>query len=306
MTELGIPVGIIGLGSIAPYFLRAIETSDTWHLAAVCDVAPSKLEAFDGTAVGVFQDSRDLLRSGSVEAVVITLPNYLHGPTARDAILQRVHVCCEKPLTVDAAEARELAVMARAAGVALFTASHRRHNMHFDDLDELLPDRSQITHISCNYLEDIHQHVGTDNWYSDLAKSGGGCVIDNGPNALDMVRTVAGDLTVVDCTLEDIREGVEFGANLSLLSTMGVPVQVRLDWAYPGQRKDLQVRLKDGSLVEVDMLRGFEGLKDSLDHEYRRIMSVFADLVAVRGDGSAAGVAVVELIEEAYRLGWGL
>lgn len=306
MTNAPYRVGLVGLGTIAPYFLDAIAgAGDSWQLTAVCDVAPEKLAGYRGTDVACFTSIDELLASGLVDAVVVTLPNHLHASAIRSAIKYGVHVCCEKPLTIDAAEARELAASAVSSGVAVFTASHRRHNHHVQQLAANFPDRSQVARVTSRYFENIEEHVGGDDWYLDLARCGGGCVIDNGPNAIDAVRVVLGELSVVDCTLGDLRAGVEFSAEIDLVATDGTPVTVLLDWAYPdGQVKDLTVELTDGQILSVDMLAGYDGLKGSLEHEYAGIMANFADLLT--GPAEVAirdGVAVVELIAAAYRAG---
>lgn len=303
MSDGALRVGVIGLGVIAPYFLEAIETDPRWTLTAVCDLDAAKTAPFVRSGVRSFVDVAELFSTGLVEAVIITLPNHLHAPMISLAIANGVHVCCEKPLTVGSSEAHNLAKLASEAGVVLLTASHRRHNRCVRELARTL-DRADVMQVVARYYENIEEHVGDNDWHLDRDRSGGGCVIDNGPNAIDAVRAVLGDLELTRAVLDDMRRGVEFRAELSLRTPDGIPVTVMLDWAYQGQIKDVTVELRDGSVVVGDMLAGFEGLKGSLAHEYAGIMDAFADLIATPAAAAAAdGVAVVELIERAYALG---
>lgn len=305
MSETPLRVGVLGLGVIAPFFLEAIAADDRWTLAAVCDRDPDRTAPLHARGVRCFADAEQMFASGAVDAVVITLPNDLHAPMIARAVAHGVHVCCEKPLTVRAGEANRLAGLAAASGVALFTASHRRHNQHVIRLAETLR-REDVASVVARYFENIEEHVGDDEWYLDPERCGGGCVIDNGPNALDAVRTVLGDLELTGAVLGDMRRGIEFCAELSLRTPDGIPVTVQLDWAYPGQVKDVVVRLRDGRELAADMLEGFTGLKGSLAHEYAGIMDGFAAAVAdarTGRDAAADGVAVVELIERAYAVG---
>lgn len=298
-------LGIIGLGVIAPYFLRGVAASPHWRLTAVCDRVQARLSPWTGREVAVFRNAHELIGSGLVDAVVVTLPNDAHGPVVRAALDAGQHVCCEKPLTIRASEARELAALARSLGLVLFTASHRRHNVHLGRLARELPATDLIARVESRYLERIEEHAGCDDWYLDPGRCGGGCLIDNGPNAIDVARVLLGDLSAVGCTLRDLRGGVEFGARVDLAAGP-VPVTVLLDWAYPhGQVKDVTVHLTDGRRLRADLLAGFPGLKGSLDHEYRAVLARFHELVVRREHGSDDGVAVVELIEQAYQLGRG-
>ncbi|MFI0980757.1 Gfo/Idh/MocA family protein [Streptomyces sp. NPDC021093] len=296
-------LGVIGLGSIAPFFLEAVAADAAWDLTAVCDLDRDKLAAFAERGVGVHTSYEELLDSGTVDAVVITLPNDLHAPVIEAALERRVHVCCEKPLTVALADARRLQQVSRRTGAALFTAFHRRYNRHVRDLREQLPSASHIASVRLRYHEKIEEHMGSDQWYLDVARCGGGSVIDNGPNALDTARFLLGDLVLEDATIGNLRSGVEYWGDLRLRAVDGgVPVTVELDWALPeGETKDVTVRLKDGGVLSADMLAGYTAFKSSLSHEYRGILREFRSSVARGGAHGDDGSAIVALVEEAYR-----
>ncbi|MEU1466653.1 Gfo/Idh/MocA family oxidoreductase [Streptomyces sp. NPDC005761] len=296
-------IGVIGVGVIAPFFLQAIEDDPELRLTAVCDLDRGKLTGFPPGTV-MFTDHRDLLASGLVDGVVVTLPNHAHAPVVADALRAGVHVCCEKPLTVHAADAHRLIRLADEHDTTLFTAFHRRYNTHVQDLADRLPEPALISHVTSRYQEKIEEHTGADRWYQDLDRCGGGCIIDNGPNALDALETVLGPLTLTDATIGEVRAGVEFCAELSLATAEGIPVHVDLDWALEtGERKDITVHLKDGRELHADMLDGFEAFKSSLDHEYAGIMADFHRVVRDGRTGPDRGPHIVDLVEEAYGIG---
>lgn len=115
-------IGIIGLGTIARYYLAAIERMPGWELGAVCDLRPEAL-APHADRVPCYADHLDLLREAALDAVVVTAPNDAHAALCRDALLAGLPVCVEKPLGLSAAEGRSLAEL---GGPVLFTAFHRR------------------------------------------------------------------------------------------------------------------------------------------------------------------------------------
>jgi predicted dehydrogenase len=293
-------VGVIGLGAIAPYFLRALDADQELTLAAVCDLDESKMDDF--TEIARFTDYIELLDHSGVEAVVVTLPNDLHAPAVVAALDRGIHVCCEKPLAVSSADAMEMARRARAGGATLFTAFHRRYNTNLLDLLAQLPDRRDIAAVRARYHENIGEHTGGDAWYLDVSRCGGGCLIDNGPNALDSVRHLVGPLRVVDATIGDVRGGCEFVAEVRLETPDAIPVTVELDWALPtGEVKDVVVELRDGTTRSADMLAGYGEFKSSLAHEYVGILAEFRAAIS-DPDWVDPGPEIVGVVEEAYRL----
>jgi L-arabinose 1-dehydrogenase len=301
-----VKVAVVGLGTIAPYFISAVDRDPSWKLTGVCDRVAAKLRPYRAAGVTAFTDVAELLDAAVAEALVVTLPNRLHFPVVADALRHGLHVCCEKPLTIDPAEATELAGLARERGRVLMTAFHRRYNRNVRALAASLPPATEIAEVTCRYAENIHDHLGGDGWYLDPAQCGGGCLIDNGPNAIDVVRLLLGELTVVDARVEDLRDGLEFRAEVALRAASGVPARVELDWGWPdGERKDVTVRLRDGSLRHADMLAGYEGFKASLDHEYVGVLAAFGTAVATGEPPPEDGTAVTRLVHEAYEMARG-
>ncbi|MGH3250957.1 MAG: Gfo/Idh/MocA family protein, partial [Trebonia sp.] len=280
---------------IAPYFLDGIKRNPECVLTAVCDRESGRLSGHD--VVG-YLDYRNLLREEEVDLVLITLPNYLHEAAIEACLASGAHVCCEKPLTLSYSSAQRLQAMAAERDLTLVVASHRRHNDHLARLaSQVSPAR--VAHVLVRYYEAIQEHSGDEGWYQDPARSGGGCLIDNGPNALDMARVVAGDMRVKAARLDEVRAGVEYRAQILLLAEAGASVTVDLRWDYPGQLKDITVFRDDGSTVSADLLAGYVGLKGSLAHEYDGII---AHVVAcVRGAETPDDVtALAGLVEAAY------
>ncbi|WP_410673674.1 Gfo/Idh/MocA family protein [Amycolatopsis sp. cmx-4-68] len=290
-----IRLGVAGLGVIARFYLAAIDRLDGFALAAVCD---PRLEARTGHAVPAFPGHRAMLAAGLVDAVVVTAPNDAHAAICRDVVEAGLPVCVEKPLDTDLARGRELVAAARAQDVALFTAFHRRYN---DNVLALLAevDGRPLESVTVRYFERIEEHVGTDRWYLDPARSGGGCVADNGPNALDVARLFAGPLRLGEAHVRRDAAGIDRHAVLTAGGT--APVRVELDWSYPGEVKDVTARLADGHELRADMLAGHDGFKGSLWHEYEGVLRDFAHAVAAGGRWADGGLAALALVDEAYR-----
>ncbi|MEU5362356.1 Gfo/Idh/MocA family oxidoreductase [Streptomyces sp. NPDC005925] len=294
-------LGVIGLGAISPYYLAAVERLPRWELSAVCDTRLPALQRYEGRAAR-FRDHRALLERARPDAVVVAVPNHAHLPVCRDALAAGVAVCVEKPLALTAAEGRLLVDEARRHDVPLMTAFHRRYNMAVRALALRTAGR-EIRTVRVRYLERIEEHLGGEDWYLDPARCGGGCVADNGPNALDLVRLLLGDVTVTDCATHIDDTGLDRRAAIRLHSLTGATATVDLDWSYPGERKDVEVELADGKVLRADMLAGHFGFKASLWHEYEAVLREFAAVVGrcvPAGPGAHGGLAAAELVEAAY------
>lgn len=290
--------GIVGLGVISKFYVAAFDQLPDLELAAVCDLRPEALAPFEGKA-GIYQSYKEMLEHACIDAVVVNVPNDVHFPVCRDIIESGLPVCVEKPLALTTAEGRELAGLAAGHCVPLFTSFHRRYNNNVLDLLDSVGGQP-IRSLTVRYLEKIEEHAGSDQWYLDPARCGGGCVADNGPNAFDLVRLFVGDVSLVDAKVIRDKDGVDRNALISLRAG-DTDVRVELDWSYPGEVKDVTVELADGTTRTADMLGGYSEFKESLWHEYIGVLADFSDALASGKDVSAGGLAALELVEAVYR-----
>lgn len=118
-------LAIIGCGGITlqnhlPGFALCPDT----RVVALCDADPAALErARQQTGVAVTSTRfEEIVTRDDVDAVVIATPNFTHAPIAHAAIAAGKHVLCEKPIAMNAAEARGMAEAADRASVRHMTA----------------------------------------------------------------------------------------------------------------------------------------------------------------------------------------
>ena len=116
--------GILATGHIAGAFSRGVIASQTGQLVAVGSRAQASADRFAGEfgiprAHGSYES---LLADDGVQAVYIATPHPLHADWAIRAARAGKHVLCEKPLTVNCADARRVMEAARAQRVLLMEA----------------------------------------------------------------------------------------------------------------------------------------------------------------------------------------
>ena len=105
-------VGVIGLGFIGPVHIEALRRLGNVQVVAVSDVVGAGEKAEELNIDHAYEDWRDLLNHEGLDCVHICTPNNTHYPIAKAAIERELHVLCEKPLAMTAAEAAELVALA--------------------------------------------------------------------------------------------------------------------------------------------------------------------------------------------------
>ncbi|MGE5569495.1 MAG: Gfo/Idh/MocA family protein [Rhodospirillales bacterium] len=111
-----IRVAIIGMGGMGTVHLRAFmeqsEVEKDIEVVAVCDVYEKRRERARDIArlsdKDVYQDYRDLLARGDIDAVLIATPDHWHGRMALDALVAGKDVYLEKPMTHTIEEAKAI------------------------------------------------------------------------------------------------------------------------------------------------------------------------------------------------------
>jgi predicted dehydrogenase len=109
-------LGLVGLGNIgrhhAGYLLEG--KVPRCELRAVCSTSPEKLAPYREKGLAVFSDALELIRSGSVDAVLIATPHYQHTSLGIAALEAGLHVMVEKPISAHKADAERLLTCAAA------------------------------------------------------------------------------------------------------------------------------------------------------------------------------------------------
>lgn len=140
-------------------------------------------------------------RDDSIEAVAILTPNHLHAPAARAFMERGIHILCEKPMTANLAEAKELVALAEARDVAFIVAHsytgfamvrRAREIARSGALGEIRAVRSTYLQGWMGPLEAAGA-TPPSNWHFDPARSGiAGTLSDIGSHAFFMGVYVTG------------------------------------------------------------------------------------------------------------------
>ncbi len=203
-------IGLIGFGSMGKTHAYAVRNLACFfepdgidaEIAAVCTAHPETAAA--AAARYGFEravtDEDTLIEAPDLDIIDICTPNTLHYRTARKAILAGKHIYCEKPLSVTAAEADELAALAAERGVTAQVVFNYRFMGGVQRARELIDSGriGRIVSFRCAYLHasctDPAKPAG---WKQSKSICGGGVLFDLGSHVIDLIRYLCGDFAEI-------------------------------------------------------------------------------------------------------------
>lgn len=120
--------GIVGPGNIARKFATACKNVSACELYGVAARSYEKARAFAEVygIPAVFGSYEEMAASPLIDCVYVATPHPYHKPCAEIFLRAGKHVLSEKPLCVNAAEARALAALAKECGCFLMEAMWTR------------------------------------------------------------------------------------------------------------------------------------------------------------------------------------
>jgi len=168
------------------------------RLTAVSDISEkSLLTAKKAGVKHAFRDYNDLLKDPKIDAVIISLPTFLHAEVAIKAAEHGKHILVEKPLARNVREAERVVSAANLKGVKLMVGYTARFNPLFQKLKN---------EIKLGTLGDVQiataNHIGTGpffhrseksipkpvpSWWFDMELTGGGALLDLGSHLINLL-----------------------------------------------------------------------------------------------------------------------
>jgi predicted dehydrogenase len=201
MADIGI--GMLGQGFMGRAHARALRTltqvSDppvSPRLVALAGRDTEALEVarrrfgFERTTT----DWRDMVADPHIGLLENLGPNRLHAEPVLAAVDAGMHVLCEKPLGMDAAESHAMWAAAHAAGVVHMCAFNYRFVPAVRRARELMEAGAlgEIRHVRARYLQ-AWGDTTDDLWRFDAAQAGSGALGDLGAHIIDLARYLVGE-----------------------------------------------------------------------------------------------------------------
>jgi predicted dehydrogenase len=214
--------------------IPAIQQVEQAALAAVAsrDLDKARQLAAQFGAPAAYGSYQALLDDPQVEVVYIPLPNHLHAEWSIRALRANKHVLCEKPLTMDAAEARRVQAARDETGLYCLEAFAYRFNPVVAKAFEIA--RSGVLgeprhiHTAMSFLMDP---IDPDNLRMK-PEMGGGALYDVGCYAINAQRMLAGREPLTAWATMEWSE--PYGVDMSGTATLdfGSGLRGTVHWGY--------------------------------------------------------------------------
>jgi predicted dehydrogenase len=145
-------------------------------------------------------DWKDVLRHPDVEVVSVTAPNHLHREIALAAAEHRKHFWIEKPVGIDAEDARAVAEAVERVGVRTAVGFNYRHVPGVRHARELIAAGrlGQVTHVRGVFLNDYAADPQVArSWRFRRDRAGSGALGDLMSHVVDLLQHLVGPVTEV-------------------------------------------------------------------------------------------------------------
>lgn len=199
-------IGLIGLGEMGKIHLLNLRHMKAAEVIAVADVSEKAL--LKAKEIGVKHTSKDyadLLKNPEVDAVVISLPTFLHAEAAINAAEKGKSLLVEKPIAGNVSDAERVLSCARANGVKLMVGYPLRFSIPFTMLKDKIEQGvlgdvqlATMVHVGSgpffSRAETAHTPKPVPSWWFDKKCTGGGALMDLGVHGINLLKWYFGDV----------------------------------------------------------------------------------------------------------------
>jgi len=194
-------VGVVGVGTIGVNHLETYLKCRRARVVAIADIKADLVKSV-ASKYGVkrfFTDYRNLLALKDVDAVSVCTPPFAHAPVTCDAAAAGKHVLCEKPMAMNAEEAKRMVDACKGAGVKLGVCHARPR---FNPAAEMARKYVSSGKLGTVYYARVSRFrrrgrpgldiLESSKWFLDSSKAGGGALADIGCYDLDLILYLLG------------------------------------------------------------------------------------------------------------------
>ncbi len=258
-----VKIGVIGCGSIAQHrHLPEYKMNEQVELVAVCDINTERANSVaQQYGVKAYTNYEELLASGTVEAVSVCTPNYLHAPISVAALNSGVHVLCEKPMATSEEEAKAMIEAAKTNGKKLMIGHNQRFVASHQKARELI-EKGEIGKIYSFRTAFGHGGPegwsvdGKDSWFFKKDEAFIGAMGDLGVHKTDMLRYILNEEIVevgafVPSNAKDFAN-VDDNAVCVLKTESGIIGTLAASWAYNGKEDNSTIVYGEKGILRLE------------------------------------------------------
>ena len=238
-------IGIIGMGRMGLTHFSIINTHPAVEMTAIADTSGLMLDMIKKylPKVQMFNDYKELLRSGLVDAVIVCTPSAMHYDVCKLACEQGINVFCEKPFTTDPKLAKDLADMFEAKGLVNQVGYVYRFDAVFNKVKEMLEKQliGKVCHVNVQFLSATISKMQPEKGWRSKRENGGGATYEMGSHVIDLMEFFFGKPQKILGTMMNqvYSEAVEDISEAQIVYEGGVSANVHVNWSDYTYRKPM-------------------------------------------------------------------
>lgn len=210
-------IGVAGIGHMGKMHLFNLSKIKEVNLVGVADKSrKNQALARQYGVTHVYSDYKELFEEETLDAAIISLPNFLHLDSVLSASEKGINVMIDKPLARSVMEGKRMIEAVNRNKTRLMVNTNFRYFPHVSELKKSVDEGiigdvvlATIEHIMNGpWSHPLYPRYVSD-WWFDNESVGGGALIDNGYHTLDLFTWMFGD-----CDIEAVRLGFKYNLGI--------------------------------------------------------------------------------------------
>lgn len=231
--------------SVEGYALSKIMTSNPANIAVARERYPR---------AHVVQDFQDLISDKDIDLIVITTPNHLHFPLAKQALEAGKHVVVEKPFTTNSKDAAKLIALSKKHKRVLSVNHNRRWDSDIQTVQKVIQEGKLGKIVEFKAHFDRFRNYIKPGWKEKKELPGSGILYDLGSHLIDQALLLFGKPSEVFANMQTQRASSNVPDHFEILllyPKLKVSLTAGMLVKKPGPRYSLLGRM--GSFVKYGM-----------------------------------------------------
>lgn len=233
-----INVGIAGLGKMGKLHFKNSSKNNKINLVAVADLKKSNLKIVNKKSINKYVDYKKMIESENLDAVIISLPNFLKKESIEFASENNISIFIDKPLARNLKEVEEIKNKVEKNKTQITVGVNYRYYKSCQRIKKIV-NEGEIGEVVLATSELImdgplsHPLIPAPvpEWWFDKERSGGGVIMDLGYHLIDLLTWLFGKQTLEYSSIgHRYNLPIEDTASILLKSESGTTSNVNIGW----------------------------------------------------------------------------
>ncbi len=221
MTNIKKNAVIVGFGGMGQQHRRLINRTQHIKVIGTFDILKAKMDIGVANQLKAYSSLSEVLEDNQVDIVVVATPNHEHKNIVIQALKAGKHVVCEKPVTLNSGELKDILDVLKTCDTHFFVHQNRRWDEDYLIVKDIYDHQKigDIFHIETK----VHGSRGIPGDWRKEKAYGGGMMLDWGVHLIDRLLMMVNEpVESLFCKLSTIRtQDVDDGFTLHITFKSG-------------------------------------------------------------------------------------